>query len=156
MSSTPSKQDPFPQKPLPPIPHKPFLAHPPTRPQSPTPYSPQNCKSRRDSDTLPSNSHQLKNLAISHYHRIEVHPASASGPATVQYWISADDVLNDRLKETKVPAGHWPRLVQLARDVCGERSVNPRSEVRMLTAFYSPNEEMKVEMKVEPCPPGSD
>ncbi|KAL7914858.1 hypothetical protein GGI35DRAFT_474570 [Trichoderma velutinum] len=149
-SSTPSK--PIPTKPLPAIPPK-ALSHLPTRPQSPNPYSPQNGRSRRDSDTLPSNSHQLKNLAITHYHRIEVHPARASAPAMVQYWISADDVLNDRLKETKVPAGHWPRLVQLAKDVCGERSVNPHNEVRILTAFYSPDEEMDVDIKVESLPP---
>ncbi|UKZ46484.1 hypothetical protein TrVGV298_000688 [Trichoderma virens] len=144
-----------PNKPLPPLPRKP-LTRLSERPESPTPYSSQNCRCRRDSDTLPPNSHQLKNLAINHYRHIEVHPARGSVPAKVQYWISADDVLNDRLKETKVPAGHWPKLVQLAKDVCGERSVNPQKEVRILTAFYSPDEEMNVEMKVESNPPNSE
>ncbi|KAL7942172.1 hypothetical protein V8C42DRAFT_360256 [Trichoderma barbatum] len=141
-----------PNKPLPPIPPK-SLHRLSSRPRSLTPQPLQISKSRRDSDTLPPNSHQLKNLGISHYHHIEVHPAHGSTKPKVQYWISADDVLNDRLKETKVPLGHWPKLVQLAKDVCGERTVNSQKEVRILTAFYSPDEEMKVEMKVESRPP---
>ncbi|KAL6798906.1 hypothetical protein GGI42DRAFT_62633 [Trichoderma sp. SZMC 28013] len=124
----------------------------PVQPQSPTPSSPQNDRPRRDSDTLPSNSHQLKNLAITHYCHIKVHDARDSSPGLVQYWISADTVLSDHLKETKVPAGHWPKLVALAKDVCGDRGVNSRNEVRMLTAFYFPNEEMKVDVKVESLP----
>ncbi|KAK4075427.1 uncharacterized protein Triagg1_4548 [Trichoderma aggressivum f. europaeum] len=108
---------------------------------------------RRDSDTLPSNSHQLKNLAITHYHRVKVHEPRGSSPALVQYWISADHVLSGRLKETTVPAGHWPRLVKLAKDVCADRSVSSQNEVRILTAFYSPDEEMKVDIKVESLSP---
>ncbi|KAL7958738.1 hypothetical protein V8C34DRAFT_323859 [Trichoderma compactum] len=124
----------------------------PVQPQSPGPSSPQNDRPRRDSDTLPSNSHQLKNLAITHYCHVKVHDAHDSAPGLVQYWISADTVLGDRLKETEVPAGHWPKLVALAKDVCGDRSVSSRNEVRILTAFYFPDEEMKVDVKVESLP----
>ncbi|TFB04072.1 hypothetical protein CCMA1212_003700 [Trichoderma ghanense] len=95
----------------------------------------------------------LKTLPnINHYHRISIQPAHGSTPAKVQYWISADDVLGDRLKETSVPRGHWAQLVQLAKTACGEQQQggNRRDgEVRILTAWYCPDGDGKVEMAFE-------
>ncbi|KAL5086098.1 hypothetical protein Trisim1_009585, partial [Trichoderma cf. simile WF8] len=94
----------------------------------------------------------LKNLKITQYCRIQVHEARDGAPGLVQYWIRADYVLSDRLKDSDVPKGHWPKLVELAEAVCGDGSASSRSEVRMLTAFYSPNDTTKVDMKVESLP----
>ncbi|KAL6700670.1 hypothetical protein J3F84DRAFT_344195 [Trichoderma pleuroticola] len=156
-SSIPTAAKPLPQIPPKVISNLPIRTRPlaplQALPQLPTPNSPHSDRPRRDSDTLPSNSHQLKNLAITHYHRIEVCEARDSAPELVQYWISADAINSGLLEETQVPAGHWPKLVQLAKDVCGDRSVNSRKEARFLTAFYSPDEEIKVDIKVESLPP---
>ncbi|QYS94524.1 hypothetical protein H0G86_001853 [Trichoderma simmonsii] len=146
-SQKPPSAKPLPQKPFKVI-HNPLLRPLPLTPLQALPQLPQS-RPRADSDTLPQNSHQLKNLKITQYCRIQVHEARDGAPGLVQYWIRADYVLSDRLKESEVPEGHWPKLVELAEAVCGDRSVK---EVRMLTAFYSPDDTTKVDMKVESLP----
>lgn len=146
-SQKPPSAKPLPQKPFKVIPNHPLRTHL-AAPLQALPQLPQS-RPRADSDTLPQNSHQLKNLKITQYCRIQVHEARDGAPGLVQYWIRADYVLSDRLKESEVPEGHWPKLVELAKAVCGDRSVK---EVRMLTAFYSPNDTTKVDMKVESLP----
>ncbi|KKO99587.1 hypothetical protein THAR02_08321 [Trichoderma harzianum] len=133
------------------IPKTPLSQTPPPKALQSPPKLPQS-RPRADSDTLPSNSHQLKNLKITQHCRIQVHEARDGTPGLVQYWIRADYVLSDRLKDSDVPKGHWPKLVELAEAVCGDRSADSRNEVRMLTAFYSPDDTTKVDMKVESLP----
>ncbi|PTB78274.1 hypothetical protein M440DRAFT_17848 [Trichoderma longibrachiatum ATCC 18648] len=148
---------------------------PPTRPSNPTPYSlgnlvpaplfsptttttpstasiaPLRLATKPDS-SLPSSSKSRTLPGINHYHRIAIQPARGETPARVQYWISAYDVLGDRLGETNVPRGHWARLVQLARTACGEGQKGLREgEVRIITAWYCPDGDGdgEVEMAVE-------
>ncbi|KAH0498294.1 hypothetical protein TgHK011_005550 [Trichoderma gracile] len=150
---------------------------PPTRPTNPTPYSIRNLVpaplfstqhqpstasvaplrlTNKPDSSLPSSSSNRTLPNINHYHRISIQPAQGSQPAKVQYWIAADDVLGDRLKETNVPRGHWARLVQLAKTACGERQGLKEGEVRIITAWYCPDGEGEVEMAVETHLPDED
>jgi hypothetical protein len=145
---------------------------PPTRPTNPTPYSIRNLVpaplfstqpssstasvaplrlTTKPDSSLPSSSNNRSLPNINHYHRISIHPAHGSTPAKVQYWIAADHVLGDRLKETNVPRGHWAQLVQLAKTACDEWQQGLRDEkVRVIiTALYCPDGDGEVEMAVE-------
>ncbi|KAL7814684.1 hypothetical protein V8C44DRAFT_363604 [Trichoderma aethiopicum] len=152
----------------------------PTRPSNPTPYSLRNLipaplfsptnttgstpstasvaplrLATKPDSSLPSSSKNRTLPGINHYHRIAIQPARGSTPARVQYWISADDVLGDRLGETNVPRGHWARLVQLAKTACGQQEGQKQGlregEVRIITAWYCPDGDGdgEVEMAVE-------